>query len=426
MIRVVHLCPLYTPAIGGVERFVSKLSEAMVARGDRVEVWTTTAATVSALTDAAGEHFDPGPALIGSVRVRRFPIRYLPAQRYVLTAAHVLPLGPAWKSRTLRWSPLVPALDAAAAGFDQPLDLVHACPLPYSSVLQPAVPLARRTGAALAVTPFTHLGRPGAGADRVRRRYLSTVNRMLLRAADCVFVQTRAEWEALEQAGIPADRLRPGGVGVDPAECTGGDRHRGRRRWGLGAEEIVIGHLANKSWDKGTVDLLDAVEPLWARQIAFRVILAGQEMPSFTRRWQRAAFRDRVVNLGRLDDEEKRDFYAGIDLFALPSYVESFGISPLEAALNGVPTVAYALGGLRELWRDGVDAALVAPGSVPALQEELLRLMADLPARQRLGREAAATAAGHTWAEAIGRVLVAYDEVARRPASSINRRGLVR
>jgi glycosyltransferase involved in cell wall biosynthesis len=410
--RVVHVCPLYTPAIGGVERFVNRVSEALATRHDRVEVWTTTAATVSALTHPDSEHFEPGDALVGRVRVRRFRVRYLPAQRYLLTAAHVLPLGIAWKSRTLRWSPIVPALVSAAARHAEPLDIVHACPLPYSSVLQPAVTLAMRAGAKLLMTPFTHLGKPGPKADRVRRRYLSRLNVKLLCAADRVFAQTRGERDALAAAGVPSDRLRLGGVGVDPTECTGGDRGRGRARWQLGATDIVVGHLANKSWDKGTVDLLDAAEALWARGAAFRLILAGQEMPSFRRRWQRMTFADRVVNLGRLDDQEKRDFYATLDLFALPSYVESFGISPLEAALNGVPTVAYRQGGLAEVLGEGDTACLVDTGNVSALTQAIECLISSPGERVRIGRAAAQLARSHDWAHALDRVLRVYDEIA--------------
>jgi len=421
MRRIVSVCPLYTPATGGVERFVSRVSDAMAARGDQVEVWTTTAASVRALTDAHSEHFDAGDALVGGVRVRRFPIRYLPAQRYLLTAAHLVPFAThAWKSHTLRWSPLVPALRRAAATHAAPLDIVSACPLPYSSVLHAAFRLARRAGARFVVTPFTHLGKPGAEPDEVRRRYLSPLNLKLLRAADRVFVQTHAEWEALAAAGVRLELLRLGGVGVDPAECTGGDRQRGRARWQLGPDEIVIGHLANKSWDKGTVDLLDAAEGLWARGAAFRLLLAGQEMASFTRRWRQVRFRDRIVNLGRIDEDEKRDFYATIDLFALPSYVESFGISPLEAGLNGVPSLVYRQGGLAEVFGEPDTARLVEPGNVTALMDAMEQLITCPDERARLGRAAVRVAASHGWAQALARVLEGYDELTaqRRPGEA--------
>jgi glycosyltransferase involved in cell wall biosynthesis len=411
MRRIVFVCPLYTPATGGVERFVSRVSQALVARGDRVEVWTTTAASVRALTDAHGEQFEAGDVQIDGVRVRRFPVRYLPAQRYVLTAAHALPFTThGWKSHTLRWSPVVSALRHEARRHAEPIDIVSACPLPYSSVLHAAMRLAQHTRAKFVLTPFTHLGRPGDESDPVRRRYLSPLNLMLLKAADRLFVQTQAEWDALAAAGVPADRLRFGGVGVDPAECTGGSRQRGRDRWGLTSDEVVIGHLANKSWDKGTVDLLDAAEALWARGAAFRLVLAGQEMPSFARRWRQVRFRDRIVNLGRIDEHEKRDFYATIDLFALPSYVESFGISPLEAGLNGIPSLVYRQGGLAEVLGAPHTARLVEPGSITGLMEAMEQLITCPDERARLGRGAAEVAASHDWAQALRRLLQGYDE----------------
>jgi len=55
----------------------------------------------------------------------------------------------------------------------------------------------------------------------------------------------------------------------------------------------------------------------------FRVVLAGPEMPNFRAFWQGFARKDRVTRLGVLSEDEKRDFFAGIDLFALPSRCES-------------------------------------------------------------------------------------------------------
>src|SRR4029079_19369355 len=93
------------------------------------------------------------------------------------------------------------------------VDLVHACPLPYSSILHAGLALARRTKAKLVLTPFTHLGKPDDAADRVRRRYLSRLNVRLLRQADGVLAQTNAESRALAEAGIADHRIRLGGVG---------------------------------------------------------------------------------------------------------------------------------------------------------------------------------------------------------------------
>lgn len=95
-----------------------------------------------------------------------------------------------------------------------------------------------------------------------------------------------------------------------------------------------------------------------------------------------------------LSDEQKRDFYAGIDAFCLPSRTDSFGLVLLEAWANGKPVVAYRAGGPADLIRDGSDGFLVRCGDVSELAVRLQRL-ANIPELARkmgeLGRERVAT-----------------------------------
>src|SRR5439155_21366841 len=105
---------------------------------------------------------------------------------------------------------------------------------------------------------------------RTRRAYLAPALASLLRAADRVFVQTDVERDAVLGAGVAAEKVVLQGLGVEPAECTGGDRGRARERWRVGAGEVVVGHLANNSREKGSVDLLRAAERAGARGSQFR------------------------------------------------------------------------------------------------------------------------------------------------------------
>src|SRR5262249_49403592 len=156
-------------------------------------------------------------------------------------------------------------------------------------------------------------------ADRTRRSYTSRALRSLLLSADLVFVQTASELRAVRAMGVPDAKILPQGLGVDPEDCTHGDRQRARDSWLVTKDETVIGHLANNSEEKGSVDLLRAAERLWKRGCRFRVVLAGTEMPNFQRFWRGYVARDRVIRLGALSEFAKRDFFAGIDIFALPS-----------------------------------------------------------------------------------------------------------
>jgi glycosyltransferase involved in cell wall biosynthesis len=414
MAHIVQVCPRYQPTRGGAELFLARLSEALVARGDHVTVWATDAATVSQFTSSTGLRLAPGPERLNGVEVHRFRVRYVPMQRWTRTAAHALPFGTRWKCDTLRWTPWVPSLTRAASQPNRPVDLVHAAALPYSSVLFAAVRLAERTGAPLVISPFTHVAPPGRHATTMRRAYLSSLNLRLLGRADRLFVQTELERRLLADVGIPEARQVLVGLGVDPQECSGGDRIRARAAWGVPGDAVVVGHLGNKSWDKGTVDLLDAAERLWGTGAMFTLVLVGPEMPSFSRRWERLRFRDRVINLGELSDDEKRDFYAGIDVFALPSYVESFGLSPLEAALNGVAVLAYDHGGPGQLFDHGSSALLAPVADRDALATMLRSLITDRTRRARLAEAARALAARFTWPRALGSALAACDSLLRR------------
>ena len=148
---------------------------------------------------------------------------------------------------------------------------------------------------------------------------------------------------------------------------------------------MVIGHLANNSREKGSVDLLIAAERAWQQGGRFHLVLAGPEMPNFQRFWTTYGPTGRVRRLGVLDDKQKRDFFAGLDVFALPSRSDSFGIVLLEAWANGVPNVAYRAGGPAWVIRHESDGLLVRCGDVDGLAAALLRLEGDGELRRRLG-----------------------------------------
>jgi len=410
MATIVHVCPRYIPARGGAELFFSKISEALSKRGHAVHVWTTDAATVRGFTSPPERRL-PASEPINGVEVRRFPVQYLPAQRYLRTAAHWLPFGTQWKCNTLRWTPWVPALTRAATRHAGPVDLVHVSSLPYSSILFAGIALAEHTSARLVISPFTHVAPPGPAGRAMRSAYLSPLNVGLLSKADRIFVQTELERRALADVGISTDRQAIVGLGVERSECTGGSRERARRSWRVDDSAVVVGHLANKSWDKGTIDLLDAAERLWDKGVRFVLVLAGPEMPSFTRRWSRARFPQWVVNLGELSDEERKDFFAAIDVFALPSYVESFGLSPLEAALNGAAVIAYDHGGPGQIFRNGENALLAPAGDIGGLSQMLELLTTNAAERARLGGAACRLAGGYSWHRVLELTLTAYDEL---------------
>ena len=100
----------------------------------------------------------------------------------------------------------------------------------------------------------------------------------------------------------------------------------------------------------------------------------------------------------RVDDAELAALYAGALAAVAPSYLEGFGLPPLEAAAHGTPAVVSDLECFAETLG---DAALRVPaGDVGALADALLRIGGDGDLRARLGAAARERAAHFTWERA--------------------------
>jgi glycosyltransferase involved in cell wall biosynthesis len=384
--RVAHFVQRYPPALGGSEAYFARLGSHLAAVGHQVTVFTTTALDLEAFWSRAGRCVPPGVSREDGIEVRRYaPAWRFRGRRFVLKALSLVPVR-TWQLVTMPCNPLAPGMWDDAGWLDGPFDLVHATAFPYGWVLASAMRLARRLRVPFVVTPFLHLGDPENARDRSRRAYLSPALCSVLDAAARIFVQTDVEREALLELGLSEAKLVLQGLGVDVDTCTGGDRRRAREAWRVTPDEIVVGHLANNSVEKGTADLLLAAEAAWRRGCRFRLMLAGPEMPNFRAFWTGYASKARVTRLGILDEAGKRDFFAGIDAFAMPSRSDSFGLVFLEAWANALPNLAYRAGGVAGVIRHGEDGLLVRSGDVAGLADSLRHLVEDAALRGKLGQ----------------------------------------
>ena len=171
-------------------------------------------------------------------------------------------------------------------------------------------------------------------------------------------------------------------MAVEHAEVTGGDPGLIRERLGIAAAAPVIGHLATLDPNKGSTDLIRAVARINAGRPSSRAVqllMAGTTSPDFERflaeypggaaSWLRL--------LGVLSNEDRKHFYAALDVFSMPSRTDSFGIVFLEAWANGVPVVAAAAGGVPEVVQQGKTGLLVPFAAVQGLADALDSLLTN-------------------------------------------------
>jgi len=121
----------------------------------------------------------------------------------------------------------------------------------------------------------------------------------------------------------------------------------------------------------------------------------------------------RARMLGFVPDDRLGDFYASLDVFALPSVnaFEAFGIVQAVAMLAGVPVLASNLPGVRLPVQQTGFGAIVPPGDSDAIGVALAKLAANPPDRER----GAAAARDSFW---MNNVLDAYEAVLDKAAST--------
>ncbi len=77
------------------------------------------------------------------------------------------------------------------------------------------------------------------------------------------------------------------------------------------------------------------------------------------------------------DDRLLAVVYSAADLLVLPSLEDNLPNTMMEALACGIPTVAFAVGGMPELIQPGSNGLLIPPGDVAALTRGIQSLLAD-------------------------------------------------
>lgn len=343
-IHVLLVSANYRPSVGGIERFVETLAEALVARGQQVTVLCCRTGGAPRIEHRNG------------VVVERLPANELP--RRLANVPYPLPSPLALVQRTKE------LVEAA--------DVVHAQDAIYATSVA-ALRSARSHRVPSVLTQ--HVGFVPQGSrvlDGLQHLAAATLGRVT-RIADRVvtYNDAVADWAA-EQWGIERPTLMPSGV--ERPRVSPKERAAIRAELGLRPEELVA-LFTGRDVPKKRLDVfLDAADPSVARLVAVT---------------DRAlADRDGVIGVPFLAPERFRRLLASADVFVLPSEAEGFPLALQEALLAGLPCIVAAHRGYERYLRPG-DALEVNP-TPSAIRAALARLKNDSALRRTLADRARA------------------------------------
>lgn len=220
---------------------------------------------------------------------------------------------------------------------------------------------------------------------------------------------------------IQEPRLRIVNNGVELQEEEPGEAvaHL-RASLGIGPGETVIGSVGRLlDAHKRFSDLIRAMALLKKDGLRPRLLLVGDgpDRAMLEGLSRDLEVEDLVVFAGYQGNT--RPYYQCMDLFALASAMEAFGLVAAEAMLCRLPVVASSVGGLRDVVREGETGFLVEPLSPPAFAEAIRGLLADPLLRKQMGDAGYRRALSeYTGAAYAGRIAAVYSDLYREKSKA--------
>lgn len=191
--------------------------------------------------------------------------------------------------------------------------------------------------------------------------------------ATLVFANSTYIKDQLLRRGYPADRIRVLLPAVTPVGPVARRDDGLRQRLALGNAPLLLG-VGRVVASKGFAHFVSEVLPrVVAHHPGAHFVLIGDAPPSgpsdalaeVASAATAAGLTDRVHCVGAfpINSAALHEAFATADVHVFPALVpQGFGVVALEAAIQGTPTVAYDVGGVRDAVSDGVTGSLVPAG----------------------------------------------------------------
>lgn len=233
------------------------------------------------------------------------------------------------------------------------------------------------------------------GLDLVARNpvYRSLFVPAILRC-DGIIANSQNTARLAREAGVKSasiEVLHPGVALPDSSQVTETVSFREKHKIQRKVVLLSVGRIQPR---KGLADFVTRVLPiLISRGFDVALAIIGSESKHAlkssggeTRRIMEAArsaeVGDRILMLGAMDDAVLAQAYRESDLLVfpvrdIPGDVEGFGMVAVEAAAHGLPTVAFACGGVPDAVKDGVSGYLVRPGDYEGYADAVMRCLEE-------------------------------------------------
>jgi glycosyltransferase involved in cell wall biosynthesis len=408
--NILHVSQGYTPAIGGTEKVVQRLSEELVHQfNDDVTVYTTNCYSAEAFYTPSLPRMQVGWETINGVRIRRFGVssyvsRFL---RFPQWIAYNLSFPGNQYLRILSGGPVIPELGRAIRKHSFDVMMATSFPLLHTFTSARAAERVRR--------PYAIQGNlhPQDTWSFGKPAIYKTINQ-----APCYIANTEYEAQYVISQGATPSRVTTIGVGVDLDEFGRISSEEAKSRLGL-VGKPVVGFVGQIAATKGVDTLVRAMAHVWEEYPEVYLLIAGSRT-LFSNQIEDLISRipigglENVLLKYNFSEADKPYLFSAIDVFVYPSGYESFGIAFLEAWSSKNPVIGCRRGAITSVIEAGKDGLLVEYQNDHLLAEAIKLLLRNPDWAKEMGESGYEKVSRRfTWPEIARRYRQVYLELSK-------------
>jgi len=239
--------------------------------------------------------------------------------------------------------------------------------------------------------------------------------RIISLQSDSIIAWSLHEKKFIEQNfGVKSSKISviPPGVDLDLFHPI--NIQEARRKIHMQEDERTILYVGRIERLKGLDMLLKALSQIQHKD-TFLYVIGGTNNTEEVNRLKKICIdlnlNEKVHFIGSISRAQLKYYYNSADLYVLPSYYESFGLSVLEAAACGKPTIASKVGGLPSIIRDNETGFLLEQRSLGSLIKKIEILLNDKELSDTMGRAARKQAEKLNWGIAVNQLKNLFDKL---------------
>ncbi len=376
--KIAHICPFYTPAIGGVKQVVEELAKRQVKQGHKVHVYTS--------DWDKNKRIAKKEESLDGVQVHRC--------RHILKVANFVTIWPSVFFKLLK----------------QDIDIIHTHVFGHPHFVLAALAAKIKKIPHIHTThcPWTDSFRSSIGRKGLYISY-NFFSKWALKSADKIIAITPWELDFIKKYGGTEQKIKvlPNGMSdIFLKKIKDNDfkkRHKIKNRLVLFFGRLNI----TKSPDK----FVQIAKLILKERNDTTFVICGPDEGMKQKVEQLIGDEKRIILLPETRDrEEITKIYQSADIYVLPSYREGLPLTLFEAMACGLPIIASPVNGVPYEIKQPENGFLVEHKNTEGFKQRIIQLLDDEKLRKKISENNLKKAKQYNWNEIYKRTMNLYKE----------------